>query len=680
VSRDPYKYFRTEAGDIVEQLSKDVLGLEKGPRSPESVAKLLRLAHTLKGAARVVKQREIAELAHAMEDALGPLRDERAPVTRDRVESLLGIVDAIRVRVPALSPAGDAERPQAQQAPVAVEPLRTVRADLREMDALLDGLGEVGVELASVRQRAIGLKDIRRLADLVAEHVAPKILGDRAPDALEARAAADDLCSALASLDRDLSRAVEQTDRELRQARELAERLRLVPSELMFNTLERAARDAAATLGKRVAFEAKGGEVRIDADVLAGMQSALVHAVRNAVAHGIEAPPARAAAGKPEVGRVTLQVARRAGRVFVTCRDDGQGINMQAVARAAVRAGKLEQAQAASDGDLLRLLLAGGISTSPAVTDVSGRGVGLDVVRETVSRLGGEVSLRTEPGQETVLEMMVPVSLSSLDSLLLESGGARAAVPLEAVRATLRLGPSDVTRSGDTEAVLWGGKVVPFAPLARALDAGTWRDEPSRPWSVVVLEGSGTLAAVGVDRLVGVENMVVRALPKEARVRPVIGGASLDAEGTPQPVLDPAALVARVRAARMAAPGPAPARQAVLVIDDSLTTRMLEQSILESAGYEVDVATSAEEGLAKALRRRYALFLVDVEMPGMDGFTFVERTRSDPGLRLVPAILVTSRAAPEDRRRGEAVGASGYIVKSEFDQTVLLDRIRKLVG
>ena len=196
----------------------------------------------------------------------------------------------------------------------------------------------------------------------------------------------------------------------------------------------------------------------------------------------------------------------------------------------------------------------------------------------------------------------------------------------------------------------------------------------------MVVEGGGGLAAVSVDRLLGAANIVVRPLPASAAADPVVAGVALDDEGAPQLVLDPAALVDSALAARRApVAGAAPVRDAVLVIDDSLTTRMLEQSILESAGYEVDLATSGEEGLSKARRRPYRLFLVDVEMPGIDGFEFLERRRADPALRDVPSILVTSRGSPEDRRRGAEAGAEAYIAKSEFDQTELLATIRRLL-
>jgi two-component system chemotaxis sensor kinase CheA len=267
--------------------------------------------------------------------------------------------------------------------------------------------------------------------------------------------------------------------------------------------------------------------------------------------------------------------------------------------------------------------------------------------------------------------------ISSLTTLGVEASGVAAAIPLDSVRRIVRLPAEAVLRTATGEAIVFEGRTIPFAPLAALFDAGSRSREPGRAWTAVVVSSGAGGVAVGVDALRGTATIVVRPLPALAPARPFILGASLDAAGNPQVVLDPDGVVSAAKRVEAAsAPTPAP-RAPVLVIDDSLTTRMLEQSILESAGYAVDLATSAEEALEMARRTRYGLFLVDVEMPGMDGFTFVERTRADPLLRDVPAILVTSRAEPEDRDRGVEAGAVAYIVKSDFDQTELLEIIRR---
>jgi two-component system chemotaxis sensor kinase CheA len=339
------------------------------------------------------------------------------------------------------------------------------------------------------------------------------------------------------------------------------------------------------------------------------------------------------------------------------------------------------EAKSLTADKVIALLRAGGLTTSRDVTELSGRGIGLDVVRATASRLKGEMTIRSDPGRGATVEVQVPISIASLHGLVVEATGVLAAIPLDAVRQTLRVRDSEVARSAESDSILHEGRVIPFLPLDRLLRRSGSTERKRSAWSAVVVEAADRRVAVGVDRLLGTSNIVMRAIPGVVAPDPVVSGASLDAEGNPQLVLDPKGVVAAAERGRDAASEDADSRRApILVIDDSLTTRMLEQSILESAGYEVELAVSAEEALTKARDRPYSLFIVDVEMPGMDGFEFVFQTRSDLALRDIPAILVTSRNAVEDRRRGEQVGARAYIVKGEFDQGQLLQTIRTLIG
>jgi two-component system, chemotaxis family, sensor kinase CheA len=257
-----------------------------------------------------------------------------------------------------------------------------------------------------------------------------------------------------------------------------------------------------------------------------------------------------------------------------------------------------------------------------------------------------------------------------------EAGGTAFAIPLDAVQNTRRLADLSVTASGSC--VLHDGRALAFIPLATALDGARWSGSPGA--AAVIVAGACGLAAIGVDRIVGAARIMVRPLPQKFVASPIVAGASLDAESNPQLVLDPDRLAAAAHGGFVAEPDPAIEKRPILVVDDSLTTRMLESSILESAGYDVDVAMSGEEGLDRVRAKRYGLILVDVEMPGMDGFTFIERIRADPGLRDIPALLVTSRASPQDRQRGRFVGANGHICKSEFDQAALLAMIAPLMG
>jgi len=681
---DPYRYFRVEAGEILEQTQKALLELEKGAPPAERVASLLRLAHTLKGAARVVKQTTIAELSHAIEEIFVSVRDAASPIGPSAIVQALGHVDAIRAQLVLLSePTGNLEILQATPSNQPVDqPIWVTRPNDRDLEVLIDGVGELNSQLAGIRRSSSILGRARNIADLLAEQMAPGRSG-RAEDrgAAKLRSLAEDLQSSLGLAERELAASLELAGRELGLVREAAERLRLVPAELMWGALERTARDAAVSLGKRIEVATHGGDVRLEAEVLSQIQRALVQAVRNAVAHGIEAPTRRTAAGKPAFGEVAIFVQRRDKDIVFSCRDDGQGLDFDAVRRAAQRQGVSAAVVAGLDADgLIQLLLRGGISTAATVTDISGRGIGLDLVREVADKLGGRITMESAPGRGMTIAIAVPASMSALSALLVEVAGQVVALPLSAVRGSSRQRTDEVahTAAGDTIAV--GGQVIPYVSLARLLNASGPQQSPSAVRSAVLVATEGDLVAFEVERLLGVETIVARSLPELAAVSSIVSGATFDADGNPRLVLGPVGLVQAARQTTGVARPAAPPRATILVVDDSLTTRMLEQSILESAGYEVDLATSGEEGLAMARQRHYALFLVDVEMPGIDGFTFVEEARKDPLLKGIPSILVTSRASEEDRQRGVSVGARAHIEKKGFNQADLLQRIRELVS
>jgi two-component system chemotaxis sensor kinase CheA len=255
-------------------------------------------------------------------------------------------------------------------------------------------------------------------------------------------------------------------------------------------------------------------------------------------------------------------------------------------------------------------------------------------------------------------------------------------MPLDAVRRCVRLPAADAATATATGRIAHEGQVVPFLPLARTLYAGTAVPDVTGSGVAVVVTADEHTVAIGVDRLAGTTTLVARPLPDLAPAAPVIGSVAIDLDGNPRLVLDAHGLVAEAHrdlTVTGSSPEPSAPRPPILVVDDSLTTRMLERSILESAGYEVDLAASGEEGLERAATRPYGLFLTDIDMPGIDGFEFVRRTRADPALAHVPAILVSSRATAADRQRGTEAGAAAYVVKGEFNQEELLAHIRRLI-
>ena len=650
MTADRYRYFRVEARELTDQLGAGVLELERGGAGAPLVGRLLRAAHTLKGAARVMRQIEIADRAHAIEGLLEPHRDGTAEVTRPTIAALLAEIDAIGAAVAMLgggpattatpgAPPTPSPSPTPTPAVAPVEPASTVRVELAQVDRVLDGLAELRTRVAQARGRLGALR------------------------------------SALAW---EVDQQLDAVERALGETRAEADRLRLVPGAVVFGGLARAIRDAADAGGKEVTLVERGRDERVDAVVAELIQRALDQLVRNAVVHGLEAPAARRGAGKPAAGTVEVAIERRGRSLVFRCRDDGRGVDVEAIRRAVVAGGVPDAtARALTTDQLVERLLAGGLSTAGTLTELAGRGIGLDIVREIAARLGGRVALQTEAGRGTAVELVVPRAVSAVDALIVEAGGRRAAVARDHVVRAAWLGTAERIDHAGVESVLVGDVVLPYLALDHALGDAAAARAPAR--TAIVLGGDAALA-LGVDRLRGTQELVIRPLPPHCPTADVVAGLWLDADGVPYPLLDPAALAVAARASRPAAAPPPARRPPILVVDDSLTTRMLELGILESAGYEVDLAASGEEGLAMARRGGYGLILVDVEMPGMDGFTFVEQTRADPKLRDVPCFLVTSRAGPADRRRGAEVGARAFIAKTAFDQDELLARIREVVG
>ena len=685
MQKDPYKYFRIEAREIMEAMGQDILAMEKGERA-ESIKRLLRQAHTLKGAARVVKQGRIAEMAHEMETCLsGDTGDTGA------VNSLFGLVDGMSQLLAALQ-APNASPPVAQQAapappapvahvghvglavsrPVAspsASPIETARVNIGDMDILLAGVAEASVRLGVLHQLTEPIVHAKRLADALVNDLLG--LGQRQERKSSVRIA-EALQSQLTDLKHSYAAGIERLTADMRQLTAHAHSLRLVPAHTMFGVLERAARDAADALGKQIAFSCTGGATALDGHVLAPVRDALLHVVRNAVAHGTEAPSERLASGKAPRGQVTVHVEQHGSRIVFTCTDDGRGIDVEAVKQAAVQRGALAESAAITLGtaDGMRLIFLPGVSTASQLTEVSGRGVGLDAVEAAITKLKGTIDVTSTPGRGTAVVLTVPLSLTSITALVCSiEGNETALLPLSAVEKLLRIEDRSIARTATYETIVYDSKSVPFLPLTQVL--GKPAASPRAIWSVAVVRCGTAWVALGIPRLVGISDVVVRPIPPHAAAAPCIAGACFDAQGDPRPMLDPQGLAEAVtgRTGRSTAPV-VKVRPPILIVDDSLTTRMLEQSILQSAGYEVELATSAETALDIARTRAFGLFIVDVEMPGMNGFEFVARTRADPQLRKTPAVLVTSLSTPEDRRRGMESGRTPTSSRASFIKNI----------
>jgi len=400
--------------------------------------------------------------------------------------------------------------------------------------------------------------------------------------------------------------------------------------------------------------------------------------VRNAADHGMEDPEARRAAGKPAQGRILVRIEPRGSRIGVVVEDDGRGIDLAAVRASAVRKGLLtaEVAARLPDAEVARIIFQPGFSTARAITEISGRGVGLDVVHATVLRLGGAVDVSSVLGRSTRFDLELPLTLAATAAILFRVGRDLAALSADAVERVLLLGPGDVGTVAGRATVEVSQAQVPFAWLSQLLGLAPGRMAAKAQPALVLALGTQR-AVVAVDEVLGQQEVVLGALgARAARATHLAGAAVLD-DGRVVGVLNAAEVVRRIQPATLRAQAVASTR--LVVADDSLTTRTAMKALLELAGYQVTAAADGEEAFQIVRDQGAALVVSDVQMPRLDGLGLARRIKDDPRLRAIPVILVTSLDAPEDRAAGLAAGADGYLVKREVERGRLLDLVRQLL-
>ncbi len=641
---------------------------------------------------------DVAALTSALERAAGASIAPAGPSGNASAGERAAAADRDRPMAPPAAVDLASGRTQAPSPPPQVEPLAappdeaaglpsadTVRVAAVKLDELFAQVEELLFPKLAAAER---VAEARALLAALAQHRAGGAFHDgaTAPDpapalrAVEAQARA--LLEHLAYDAQALARAIDALQ-------DVARGLRLSPVGATLAPLARMARELAREQGKEVALTIEGADLEVDRKIVDALKDPLVHLVRNAVDHGIEPPAARQAAGKPPRGRVTLAFRLRADRhLEVRVEDDGRGIDLDQVRAAAVRARLLTEAEARAlrDDEALALIYRAGVSTSPIITRLSGHGLGMAIVKERVEGLGGALHLESVPGQGTVFRLRVPTTVATFRGLLVCAGGQPYLLPLEAVDRVVRCAPEALCTLEGRLSIRWDDQLVPVADLAWLLDLPTngARDGLADRPCVLVRAGEERAALI-VDEVAGDREVLVKDLrPPLVRLQ-FVASAGLLGTGRLVLVLRPPALVrACYQVGRLTerppAQAPAAARPPViLVVDDSITTRVMEKNLLEAAGYQVRVAVDGAEAWTLLKTEPCDLVVSDVDMPRLDGFELTARIRADPALAELPVVLVTALESREDKERGIAVGANAYVIKSSFDQSNLLEIIRRLL-
>ncbi|MFK3775043.1 hybrid sensor histidine kinase/response regulator [Pseudomonas sp. NPDC089406] len=744
--------FSLEAEAQTQVLSAGLMALERNPAQPDQLEACMRAAHSLKGAARIVGIDAGVSVAHVMEDCLVAAQEGRLLLRPEHIDALLQGTDLLmRIATPG-DPGGEAAvpaflaqlagllDPAAAQAlpvpaapapaapalpepPVASEPLpepaaepepsatrkagkrtgesgeRVLRVTADRLNSLLDLSSKSLVETQRLKPYLATLQRLKRMHGQ----------GMRALDGLKAQLEASgqnaEVLQALAQTQQllaetqqillqqatDLDEFGWQASQRAQLLYDTALACRMRPFADVLNGQSRMVRDLGRSLGKPVRLVVEGEKTQVDRDVLEKLEAPLTHLLRNAVDHGIESSERRLLAGKPEEGTVRLRASHQAGLLVLELTDDGAGIDLQRLSRSIVERGlsPADTVAQMSEAELLSFLFLPGFSLRDKVTEVSGRGVGLDAVQHMVRELRGAIELTQVAGQGCCFHLEVPLTLSVVRSLVVEEGGEAYAFPLAHIERTLDVAAEDIVQIEGRQHFWHEGRHIGLVAASQLLNRPATQDE-GHSLRVVVIRERDQLYGVAVQRLIGERVLVVMPLdPRLGKVQDISSGALLD-DGSVVLIIDVEDLLRSVekllstgrleRIERGAKGGRGVARKRVLVVDDSLTVRELQRKLLSHRGYDVAVAVDGMDGWNALRSDDFDLLITDIDMPRMDGIELVTLVRRDHRLQSLPVMVVSYKDREEDRRRGLDAGADYYLAKASFHDDALLDAVEELIG
>jgi len=733
--------YADEAKENVENINTSLLALEAGVEDAAPVLEqIFRDAHSLKGASRAVEFHRVEQIAHHLEDLFSKLQSGALSVSGDVVDAALKALDAISslneyaaggdepeldddAIIDLLSAAGaQQETPPAKTAakaktskspakakatakPAADE---TIRVSTSKLDALMAEVGELLSSRIESEQRLVevrGLNDqlaeadnalrkLRRLAERDADEELRETLGKVTEAFDQLRDGAEQLHQSTQSGARSLGQTIGRLQDEVR-------RTRMLPVSTILDAFPRLVRDLSRELGKQVELTVTGGSTEVDRAVLEQLKSPLTHMVRNSVDHGLEIPAAREAAGKNTQGTIRLDASQRGANLVLVISDDGAGINPDSVKASAVAKGLItqEQADAMSDREAVWLIFRSGFSTRVEVTDVSGRGVGMDVVREQVERLQGIIDVESQVGAGSTFTLTLPVSVATTSCLLVRAHDQRFAIPLTNAERILRPNDATIGSVDGRPAVVLDGRPLPLASLSGVL--GLPHSNLTSDSALVVIASADRRAVVQVEAVLGAQEAAVKSLPHPLIRVTNFAGATIVGSGEVVGILNVADVLREAASgaggiavltsdnqqasgegdeqpAGAGAPAAVTQGTRALVVDDSLTLRTLEKAMLQAAGYEVLLAADGMEAWKLLQDTDVDVVVSDVEMPHMNGFELTKRIRDDARLAALPVVLVTSLNSTSDRQRGVDAGADAYVVKGSAEQEQLLQTLSRL--
>jgi chemosensory pili system protein ChpA (sensor histidine kinase/response regulator) len=718
--------FLEEAHDLVRTIGDELRQWRAAPDNGDIPNAIARLLHTLKGSARMAGAMGLGELVHAMETRVEQAVAANA-VSAAFFDDFEASFDRAQVLIDQLEHPAAAEQPQeavaagapamrvAEEAEMETAAQRMLRVRAELVDRLVNEAGEMSIarsriegEMRTLRQSLLELtENVIRLRNQLREIEiqAESQMQSRLQAAQEAHAEFDPLefdrftrfqeltrmmaesVNDVTTVQHNLLKNLDQADAALvsqsRLNRELSQSLmsvRMVPFNSLADRLYRVVRQTAKELGKKANLDIRGGQIELDRSVLEKMTGPLEHLLRNAITHGLEEREQRLALGKPEIGQINLALTQESNEVAIVLSDDGAGLNYERIRAKAIEQGLLAQDQHADAAALTEFIFHPGFSTAGELSELAGRGIGMDVVKSEAASLGGRIEVVSEPGKGASFRIYLPLTLAVAQALLVRTGNRTYAIPSVMVDQVLELKPEAVERIRTEGAAEWLGNRYPYHFLPRLLGDFQSMPEPQRRTWVLLLRGGTQRVAVQVDELRGNQEIVVKNIgPQLARVIG-ISGATVLGDGEVVLIINPVALASRelrhpvgaaVAAPAAGAPSQAAAAPTVMIVDDSLTVRKITGRLLAREGYHVLTAKDGVDALEQMLDLVPDVLLVDIEMPRMDGFDLTRNVRGDARLKGVPIIMITSRTADKHRNYAKEIGVNHYLGKPYQEEELL---------
>ncbi|RZI32631.1 hybrid sensor histidine kinase/response regulator [Pseudomonas orientalis] len=739
--------FSLEADAQTQVLSAGLLALERNPTQADQLEACMRAAHSLKGAARIVGVDAGVSMAHVMEDCLVSAQEARLYLQPEHIDALLqgtdllmriatpgnnvGAADiqayvALMERLldpsqpsamvapkpePAPMPVIEAPAPEPEPAPAVIsEPPRqgkrmteggerVLRVTAERLNSLLDLSSKSLVETQRLKSYLASLQRLKRLQsnslralDTLDGHLKVIDLNLEAQEALaDTRRLLSEAQALLAQKNAELDEYGWQAGQRAQVLYDTALACRMRPFADVLAGQVRMVRDLGRSLGKQVRLEIEGEKTQVDRDVLEKLEAPLTHLLRNAVDHGIEMPEQRLLAGKPAEGLIRLRASHQAGLLVLELSDDGNGVDLERLRGTIVdrHLSPVETALRLSEEELLTFLFLPGFSLRDKVTEVSGRGVGLDAVQHMVRQLRGAVVLEQTAGQGSRFHLEVPLTLSVVRSLVVEVGEEAYAFPLAHIERMCDLAPEDIVQLEGRQHFWHEGRHVGLVAASQLLQRPPGQT-PGDTLKVVVIRERDAVYGIAVERFIGERTLVVLPLDDRlGKVQDISAGALLD-DGSVVLIVDVEDMLRSVdkllntgrleRIARRTQQATEAPRKRVLVVDDSLTVRELQRKLLLNRGYEVAVAVDGMDGWNALRSEDFDLLITDIDMPRMDGIELVTLLRRDSRLQSLPVMVVSYKDREEDRRRGLDAGADYYLAKASFHDDALLDAVVELIG